>query len=60
MLFVTNRRFKQGPSESVPDGAPTPPPRKVDFDLADSEPASAVHFCERMSKVTARPVLATV
>ena len=56
MLFITNRRFKQGPSASVPDGAPAPPPRKVDFDLDDSEPASAVHFCERTSKKTYREI----
>ena len=49
MLFVTNRRFEQGPGATMVDGASPPDPRKVDFNLDDSEPASAVHFCERMS-----------
>ena len=56
MLFATNRRFKQGPSASVADGATPPVPRSVDFDLNDSEPASAVHFCERTSAGTYREI----
>ena len=55
MLFVTNRRFEQGPSASVAGGA-TPAPRPVDFDIDDSEPASAVHFCERTSAGTCREI----
>ena len=46
MLFVTNRRLRQGPSPSVADGD-VPAPRPVDFDIDDSEPSSSVHFRER-------------
>ena len=56
MLFVTNRRFVQGPSASVADGAAPPAPRPIDFDLRDSEPASAVHFCERTSAGICREI----
>ena len=47
MLFVTNRRFGQGPGPSPANGT-TPPPRPVDFELNDSEPATSVHFCDRL------------
>ena len=48
MLFVTNRRFKEGPSGTI--GGETPERRKVSFALDDTEPASAVHFCERLDE----------
>ena len=51
MLFVTNRRFQQGTSASLVHGA-TPTPRRVDFDINDSEPSSSVHFCERTNDAT--------
>ncbi len=51
MLFITNRRFEQGPGPTLGDGD-TPEPRSVDFDMNDSEPASSVHFCERMNTGT--------
>lgn len=60
MLFVTNRRFKQGPSASLPSLATTGrkrrskskalEPRKVTFELDDNDPSNAVHFCERLGK----------
>ena len=46
MLFVTNRRFRQGPGPTLAKGV-LPQPRSVDFEINDSEPASSVHFCER-------------
>ena len=49
MLFATNRRFKEGASGTLPDGPP-PPPRAVSFDLDDTEPSAAVHFCERLDR----------
>lgn len=46
MLFVTNRRFKEGPGPSVVKDA-QPEPRLVAFDINDSDPSCSVHFCER-------------
>ena len=46
MLFVTNRRFRQGPGGFLADGD-TMAPRTVEFDISDTEPSSSIHFCER-------------
>ena len=48
MLFATNRRFKEGASGTLPAGPP--PPRSVTFDLDETEPSAAVHFCERLDR----------
>ena len=55
MLFVTNRRFAEGPSGTVTAGS-LPPPRSVSFDLDETEPSAAVHFCERLDKDDHREV----
>ena len=44
MLIVTNRRFKEGPSGTLPDGSP-PPLRSVTLDPDDTGPSAAVCFC---------------
>ena len=46
MLFITNRRFTQGPGAPAAEGG-AQEPRTVDFDLDDSDPSRSVHFCER-------------
>ena len=58
MLFATNRRFKQGSSPTPPDGPP-PPKRSVSFNLDDTEPSVAVHFCERLGKKDYREIYAS-
>ncbi len=47
MLFVTNRRFSEGPSRT-PSSEDTPAPRDVTFDLGNTEPGSSVSFCCRI------------
>ena len=47
MLFVTNRRFLQGPSATPPCGN-TPASRFVTFKLSDTEPSHSVSFCRRL------------
>ena len=47
MLFVTNRRFFQGPSATLLSGN-TPAQRPVIFKLDDTEPSRSVSFCRRL------------
>jgi hypothetical protein len=42
MLFITNRRLKQGPKSKAN--------RKVDFDLKNNESQQSLFFCERTAQ----------
>ena len=58
MLFATNRRFNEGPSGTPPAG-PSPQLRRLTFNLDDTEPSAAIHFCEREDRDQYREIYAS-